>query len=287
MDIYNYQYYLDEALPYGNQYSDVWPFFSVFLSIFIAILAISVIIGLITYIFNAIGLYTMAKNRQINNPWLAFVPIANNYILGSLINDTVSIGSWHIPYAKIFLSLLSFGSAIVAAFLGMIPYLGILFGFLLSLSVSVYYYAALFRLFALYDEKHKVVFLVLSILLPFLSPIFIFAIRHKQADDKRFETGDIIATDISSKSIIGLSLGIISIVGAFPLLGSSLFSATVGLIFSMLALKELKEEPHGIALAGLICSIGGLVLTLIFFFIVLAIVGIVGLGFANEMINLY
>lgn len=36
------------------------------------------------YIFMALGLYAIAKNRRINNPWLAWVPVANLWILGCI-----------------------------------------------------------------------------------------------------------------------------------------------------------------------------------------------------------
>lgn len=284
MDIYNYHYNLNDAfnaIPYGKQYADLLPFFSVFLSVFLLILGVSLILALVTYIFNAIGLYTMAKKRNFDHPWLAFIPTANNYILGGLINDQVSVGSFHIPYAKIFLTLLSFGSALIIAIFGMIPYLGSVLTVLIALALAFYYYAGLFQLFSLYDDKHRIAFLVLSIFFPFLKGIFIFVIRNKEAHDQRTDFKDLPL--VSAKSIIGLSLGIISIVGALPLMGSSLFVGSLGLIFSILALKELEGQAHGIALAGLICSIAGLVLTLIFLVACVACIGIGGLGVFSQM----
>lgn len=37
-----------------------------------------------SYIFLAVGLYTMAKRRGIRNPWLAWIPVANMWLLGCL-----------------------------------------------------------------------------------------------------------------------------------------------------------------------------------------------------------
>lgn len=36
------------------------------------------------YIFMALGLYTLARNRGIKNPWLAWVPVANMWLLGCI-----------------------------------------------------------------------------------------------------------------------------------------------------------------------------------------------------------
>ena len=44
----------------------------------------SVLINLAIYIFTALALYTIAKRRGIHNPWLAWVPIANMWLLGCI-----------------------------------------------------------------------------------------------------------------------------------------------------------------------------------------------------------
>lgn len=36
------------------------------------------------YVLSALGLYTIAKRRGINNPWLAWIPVGNAWILGSI-----------------------------------------------------------------------------------------------------------------------------------------------------------------------------------------------------------
>ena len=41
-------------------------------------------ISIAIYVLGALGLYTIAKRRQINHPWLAWVPIASGWIIGSL-----------------------------------------------------------------------------------------------------------------------------------------------------------------------------------------------------------
>lgn len=41
-------------------------------------------IGVAAYIFMALGLYTIARNRRIRNPWLAWIPVANLWLLGCI-----------------------------------------------------------------------------------------------------------------------------------------------------------------------------------------------------------
>lgn len=40
------------------------------------------ILGILSYVFLAIGLYSIAKRRGIKKPWLAWIPVANVWLLG-------------------------------------------------------------------------------------------------------------------------------------------------------------------------------------------------------------
>ncbi|MBU4541942.1 MAG: DUF4190 domain-containing protein [Firmicutes bacterium] len=271
---------------FSSQPDSFWAIMPVIMSVLGIILAISLVIGLICYIFNSLGLYTMAKNRNIDNPWLAWIPLANRYLMGELINDDVSISSWHIPYAKLFLPLMGLALTAVMTILGFIPYLGAFIGILLSLALSVYYYAAQFWLYSIYDKDHRVLYLVLSIFFPFLGPIFIFIIRNRDAYDERHPEG-VIAETYDSKSILALTLGIFSIVSFITLIGSGLVTGAVGLIFGMIAMKERKLQglPTGMAMAGLICSIIGMAFTVLMVFACIACIGVGGMGMLGGLMN--
>ena len=43
-----------------------------------------VLINIVLYVIKSLGLYTIAKRRGIHHPGLAWVPIANTWILGSI-----------------------------------------------------------------------------------------------------------------------------------------------------------------------------------------------------------
>ena len=68
--------------------------------------------------------------------------------------------------------------------LGAIPFIG----FLCPIAYAVYYYAALYRLFKLYNADKAVLFLVLSIIFTFLGPIFLFTMRNNQPVEYLEET---------------------------------------------------------------------------------------------------
>lgn len=281
--MYMYDDYLGDISSQSDSFMAIMP---VIMSVLGIILVVSLVIGLVCYVFNALGLYTMAKNRNLDNPWLAWIPLASNYLMGELINDDVSISTWHIPYAKLFLPLMGLALTVVMMILGFIPYLGAFIGILLSLALSFYYYTAQFWLYSIYDKDHRVLYLVLSIIFPFLGPIFIFIIRNRDAYDERHPER-IIAETYDSKSILALSLGIFSIVSFITLIGSGLLTGAVGLIFAMIAMKERKLQglPTGMAMAGLICSIIGMAFTVLMIFACVACVGLGGMGMLGGLMN--
>ncbi|MCX7708596.1 MAG: hypothetical protein N2484_01975 [Clostridia bacterium] len=134
-----------------------------------------VIIGIVAYVLMALGLYTMAKNRGIENPWLAWIPIANLYILAKLIG-TLSIGGWQVPNLEMFLPL----ATVVVVFTSWIPVLG----FLISIANVVLLAFALHKLYKMYRPEQATLWLILTIvgfvtgILAILGPIFLFIMRN-------------------------------------------------------------------------------------------------------------
>lgn len=281
----NFYPFMNQAIPYGNQSDAFYAILAIIMSVLVIVSIVAIIIGIISYIFMAIGLYTMAKNRKMEHPWLAWIPIANNYLMGDLINDDVSIGSLYIPYAKIFLPLSPFIVVLVMFIFGFVPEVAIFLSVLLSLALAFYQYTALFWLFSIYSEKHRVLFLILSVIFPFMAPIFIFVIRNKAAIDERHPE-PVLEVNYDSKSILALSLGILAILSSFSI-GGSILVGGVGLIFGIIAMKEQKSlgRPSGMALAGLICSIAGLALTVFIFIACVACIGIGATGVFTGLFN--
>lgn len=44
-------------------------------------------IGLASYIMNALALHKIADRRQIPNPWMAWLPFASDWLIGSIVDD--------------------------------------------------------------------------------------------------------------------------------------------------------------------------------------------------------
>ncbi len=58
-----------------------------FFAIFGAIMGLSAILGVVFYVFNALAYYAIAKNRGYNKPWLAWIPFADDYLMGAVADD--------------------------------------------------------------------------------------------------------------------------------------------------------------------------------------------------------
>lgn len=154
-------------------------------------------ISITMYLFEAFGLYRMGQRLGFKNPWLAFVPVANVYALGKVAEQYVkNDGKPSAKFSKILLTLniiilaiavLFVVFAVVAAVLfsnRVAIFIPIILGYLaligIAIAQSVVYYIALWRIFAIYDNNNATVFLVLSIFISFLYPIFLFVLRNKE-----------------------------------------------------------------------------------------------------------
>lgn len=162
------------------------------------------VIGIVVYILTAIGLYTIAKRRGIRNAWLAFIPVLNVWILGSISDQYRHVALGQIKarrkvllgtgiaytllcavvlvlcgtlFVRIFANMAqleSMNDEQAAAF-AMELVAPMIVIFLLSLPVlvlavvqMVYYYIALYDVFKSCDPSNAVLYLVLSIVVSFL-----------------------------------------------------------------------------------------------------------------------
>ena len=172
--------------------------------------AFSSLIHFAVFVFTAISLYTLAKNRGIRNPWLAWIPVANHWVLGSLSDQYRYVVKGQIKSKRKALIALAVVEAVlywvflVATVLAvghlffgltnqvseqtlmnrlMVP--GLLFlGTSLPLAgvaiaKAVIYYMALFDVYLSCDPRNSVMYLVLSIVFTVTKPFFLFFNRNK------------------------------------------------------------------------------------------------------------
>ena len=157
--------------------------------------------GIAAYILTALAIYTISRRRGLNKPWLAWIPVVNCWLLGSLSDqyqyvvkgENRSKRKWLIVLniLKAVLWMLLIILAIVAAgmliandsaeILGLVvALLGLLLPFAaVTISACVIRYMALFDVYRSLDPSNAVLYLVLSILFSPTEPFFLFFNREK------------------------------------------------------------------------------------------------------------
>ena len=184
---------------------------SVLGSMLLGVLLFSAVIGLVFYIFRAIGTYQIARRRGINHPWLAWIPVANAWTLGcisdqyqylvkgkntkrrvtllvlTLVSMVLSVVVWCAFLVPVFRAMLtamaSYGDpeAALSQIMGPIMmYSSVSYLIsILSIVLAVFRFMALYDLYSSCIPGSNVLFLVLSIIFSFTEPFFIFACRDR------------------------------------------------------------------------------------------------------------
>ena len=170
----------------------------------LVVYGIAVILSLTSYIFYSIGLCSMARRRGVRGAWMAWFPILNMWLLGSISDQylyvvkgkevtrrktLLALNLWLIGLG-IVLAVLAFlagfsmgmgmpthegliGIAIAAA----LVWLAML---ILAIVMTVHQYIALYHLYYSATPDSGVALLVLSIFFNLVIPFAVFAVRKKE-----------------------------------------------------------------------------------------------------------
>ena len=178
-----------------------------YLVYFVMMIAISV--G--AYILQSLGMYAIAKRREIEKPWLAWLPIGSDWILGSISDQYRYVTKGQIKNKRkamltmnilLTVPLIMFFVGIVLFVVQIAAYSGNMYmaahayepqmfvalsvavvaWFLmmgLAIALTVIRFVALFDLYRSCEPDNGTLFLVLSILIPITQPIFLFLYRNR------------------------------------------------------------------------------------------------------------
>ena len=167
------------------------------------------IFGIVCYVLRSLALYTLARRREIQNAWLAWVPVLSCWILGSLSDQYRYVVKGQVKSKRKLLLILNILKKVLSGFLlsacisVVIKLLGApgnfahdygimhLFRPLLNLAglglilagigitFTVFRFMALYDVYVSVDPANAVLFLVLSILVPIVEPFFLFFNRDR------------------------------------------------------------------------------------------------------------
>lgn len=175
--------------------------FGALLGFFLVFYLLMLAFAVASYVLQSLSLYTVAKRRGICNPWLAWLPIGNMWILGSISDQyqyvskgcvrnrrKILMGLTIAMLALLFLFYAGVaGTAIgaVAALDGAAGF-GIILMFLAALALMViavvaivYEYIVIYDFYRSCEPDNAVLYLVLSIFFAVVLPVFFFICRKK------------------------------------------------------------------------------------------------------------
>lgn len=153
-------------------------------------------VAIATYVFVSLSLYAIACRRGLRKPWLAWLPIGNLWLLGSisdqyqylvkgrvnnrrklLVGLAVATAALAVLFAYCTVQeTVGAGAAALVTLLAFIALFGVIAG---AVTVAVFEYICYFDLFRSCDPANGVLFLVLSIVFPGTLPFILFAIRKR------------------------------------------------------------------------------------------------------------
>ncbi len=153
------------------------------------------LISLAIYVFTALSLYTIAKRRGIACPWLAWIPVANLWLIGSLSDQYRYLTQGQVKHKRIILLILkavtlAFTGGLVGSVIWLIGAkaspasvitlltIGLLDG-AAAIALAVVSFMALYDVYASCDPENATVYLVLTIFFKVLKPIFLFLSRNR------------------------------------------------------------------------------------------------------------
>lgn len=172
--------------------------------------AVAMVISAVMYVLKSIGLYSVAKRRRIKHPWLAWIPLGDYWILGSIADQYRYVSRNEVcSRRKVLLVMFAISQfiGVAASYLSvelmaiiaesarqisagydfsLLVDLGSTLALLLTAGLAalivsvvamVFYFIALHDYYKSCYPDQKSLFLVLSILFPVTIPFFIFGCR--------------------------------------------------------------------------------------------------------------
>jgi len=168
------------------------------------------LIAIATYVLSAMALYTIATRRGLKNPWLAWIPVANNWLVGSVSDQYRYVVRRERKSKRVVLLTLSIircvlGVIVLGQVISIIGHgiTGILWDYsesrimeeimgtvidllticlplsAVAIAYAVVRFMALFDIYKSLDPNNSVLYLVLSIFIGVTEPFFLFFNRNK------------------------------------------------------------------------------------------------------------
>lgn len=193
---------------YSYEYSDFAPAIGsaagAVLGFLLVFYLLAMAAGVVFYILQSVGMYTIAKRRGIRHAWLSWLPIGNVWILGSISDQYQYVAKGKVKNRRKILVALAAVTFLLTIFV-IVTVVGTILAVAASLEAGealsgaavaisllgnlaiiavcavsvVFQFMSLYDLYASCNPDNAVMFLVLSIFIGVTIPFFVFACRKK------------------------------------------------------------------------------------------------------------
>ena len=188
-------YYYDE-LPITGMDEEI---LATVMAILLGVLGVVLLFAFVFWILSSLSLQAIARRRGIRNAWLAWVPIGNQWILGSIADQYQHLIQGKITSRRkilLWLGLANFVVSVIGGILSgvigataqteeqmmvfsVVNLVSSLGGMALGITVLVFYHMSNYDLYRSCNPKNAVTFLVLGIIFPVAQPFFYLSCRKK------------------------------------------------------------------------------------------------------------
>lgn len=194
---YDFEYMFPEVME-GVAEGALMGVAGIFMGVFLLIYFLAMAFSVASYVLSAVGMYRISKRRGIHHEWLAWIPVGNSWLLGSIADHYQYVAKQKVTKRRKVLLILNlvllgvsfafagvavgiiamidsmtgdagFALAIALFILAYIVVLG------LSIAIMVITYIAYYDLFRSSKPNNAVLFLVLGVLFNVTLPFFVFA----------------------------------------------------------------------------------------------------------------
>lgn len=154
-------------------------------------------VSTVSYVLGALGSYRIAKRRGIHHAWLAWLPVGNAWLLGSISDHYQYVAKRKVTKRRkvlLILNIILMGISLIAGLVAgvsaaldsaalAIALLVFAYFFVIGLSIAIMVisYIAYYDLFQSCKPEYAVLFLILGIFFSVALPFFVFACSK---DDK-------------------------------------------------------------------------------------------------------
>ena len=192
-----YEFYEEFFTTFDSEFQQMIP---VILGVLGVIALVALIFAVLSYVLTACGYHTVAKRRGIKNPWLAWVPVANVWLIGCISDQYQYVVKGKVTNRRKIMLGLQIASVAVSFIMNMISSIvtlsasgsenawaaaaavssvSSLLTWGVAIAAMVFNYIALYDYYSSCCPKNNVLFLVLGIFFSFLTPFFVFFSRKK------------------------------------------------------------------------------------------------------------